>query len=123
MFTHVMVGSNDIARSRAFYDAVLGALGHKSDPTRPNPVYRSDGGTFMVRPPLDGKQATHANGGTTGFKAPSRKAIDEFHKAALTNGGTCEGPPGPRDFGPNAYAAYVRDPDGNKLCAICHAPA
>jgi catechol 2,3-dioxygenase-like lactoylglutathione lyase family enzyme len=123
MFSHVMVGSNDIGKSGTFYDAVLGALGHKRTPARPIPMYASDSGTFMVTTPRDGKQATHANGGTIGFQAPSRKAIDAFHKAALANGGTCEGPPGPREFAPNAYAAYVRDPEGNKLCAICYAPA
>src|SRR5579871_3723429 len=112
MFTHVMVGSNDIPRSRTFYDAVLGALGHKRNPARDMPlIYTAPTGTFMVRTPLNGVNATYANGGTVGFQASSRKAVDEFHKAALANGGKCEGPPGPRQFAPNAYAAYVRDPD------------
>jgi catechol 2,3-dioxygenase-like lactoylglutathione lyase family enzyme len=123
MFTHVMVGSNDIERSRKFYDAVLGALGHKSVPGVPIPMYRTDAGTLMVRAPIDGNAATYANGGTIGLQAPSRKAVDEFHKAALANGGKCEGPPGPRAFAPNAYAAYIRDPDGNKFGAFCYLPA
>jgi catechol 2,3-dioxygenase-like lactoylglutathione lyase family enzyme len=124
MFTHVMVGSNDIPRSRTFFDAVLGALGHKRNPARDMPlIYVAEGGgMLMVRTPINGVNATYANGGTIGLQAPSRKAVDEFHKAALANGGKCEGPPGPRPFAPNAYAAYIRDPDGNKFGAFCYAP-
>ena len=124
MFTHVTVGSNNLDRSRKFYDAVFTAIGHKaSDPANPRPMYRSaGGGMFLVLPPRDGKPATHANGGTIGFQAPNRKAVNEFHKNALAQGGKCEGPPGPREFAPNAYAAYVRDPDGNKLGVFCYNP-
>ncbi len=121
MFTHVMVGTNDLARARTFYDAVLGTLGYKRDLARETTlIYRTDTGAFMVKNPLDGKAATHANGGTIGFLALNRKAVDEFHKAALANGGKCEGAPGPRTFAPNAYAAYIRDPDGNKAGAFCY---
>src|SRR5690242_11541532 len=101
MFTHVMVGSNDLGRARKFYDAVLGALGHKATEGMPIPMYRSKDGSFMITTPRDGKAATHANGGTIGFQAENRKAVDGFHKAALANGGKCEGPPGPREFAPN----------------------
>jgi catechol 2,3-dioxygenase-like lactoylglutathione lyase family enzyme len=121
MFTHIMVGSNDMERSRRFYDSALTELGiAKSDPKMPVAIYSQNGGTFIVTKPIDGKSATHANGGTIGFQATSRKAVDAFHKAALAAGGKCEGPPGPRNFAPNAYCAYVRDPDGNKLVATTY---
>jgi len=120
MFTHIMIGTNDLERSRAFYDATLGALGiAKSNPALAGLVYLKEGPFLGIRKPRDGKPATAANGGTIGLRAPSRRAVREFHAAALATGGTDEGAPGPRDFVSTAYAAYVRDPDGNKLCAIC----
>ena len=76
---------------------------------------------FLVLRPSNGEPACHANGGTIGFTAASRAAVDKFHELSLANGGTDEGAPGPRDVRPNAYAAYVRDPDGNKLCTYCFA--
>src|SRR5438876_11848299 len=76
----------------------------------------------MVLKPADGKPATHANGGTISFEAPSRAAVAAFHKAALAAGGKDEGAVGPRGFWPNAYAGYVRDPDGNKLAPSCRKP-
>ena len=124
IFTHVMVGSNDKTKAKAFYDAALAPLGVKSMGTFGEAgtlIYGVDQPEFWVSSPRDGKAATHANGGTIGFIAPSRKAIDEFYAAGMANGGTCEGEPGPRDFSPTAYAAYMRDPDGNKICAYCMA--
>lgn len=120
IFTHVMVGAKDLGASTKFYDATLGALGLKNlGPMSENTVmYGADTPEFFVTgKPANGEPACHANGGTIGFKAASRAAVDAFHTAGLTNGGTCEGPAGPRDFTPTAYAAYLRDPAGNKICA------
>ncbi|WP_242186512.1 VOC family protein [Sphingomonas sp. CARO-RG-8B-R24-01] len=127
MFSHVMVGSNDIHASQAFYDATLGALGAgagRSDPMG-RIFYMHDGGLFMVTMPIDGAPACHANGGTIGFRAASQAAADAWHAAGLANGGTeCEDPPGVREgaFG-KLYLAYLRDPAGNKLCAMYRVPA
>jgi catechol 2,3-dioxygenase-like lactoylglutathione lyase family enzyme len=82
-------------------------------------MYGKDVPEFMITKPVNGEPATHANGGTIGFRAANRAAVDAFHAQALANGGRCEGAPGPRaQAGPTAYGAYVRDPDGNKLCAF-----
>ena len=125
IFTHVALGANDLARSKKFYDATLGALGVKFlGPMGDNGLlYGADHPEFLVTKPLNGASACHANGGTVGFVAPSRDAVHQFHAAALANGGTDEGQPGPRSFAPTAYASYVRDPDGNKICSYCFAPA
>ncbi len=129
MFNHVMVGSNDIERSKKFYDAVLATLG-AGEPVRnvapsghTRLFYRHDGCTFCVSEPINGEQATSANGGTIGFKCSSPEQLHQFHDAAVANGGTsCEEPPGPRDGAlGKLHLAYVRDPDGNKLCAL-HRP-
>ena len=88
----------------------------------PEAYWGKDGPEFMVTKPANGKPATPANGGTIGFAAADRPAVHAFHEKALAAGGTCEGPPGPRSFTPTAYAAYVRDPDGNKLCAYTFVP-
>ena len=122
MFSHVMVGSNDLARSKAFYDALLAALGGKpgtQDP-RGRLVYVHNGGRFLVTTPIDGDAATHANGGTIGFAAAGPAEVDAWHKAGTTNGGTAiEDPPGVRQGAAGElYLAYLRDPDGNKLCAL-----
>jgi catechol 2,3-dioxygenase-like lactoylglutathione lyase family enzyme len=121
MFTHIMVGSNDIDQSKAFYDAALGALGvpagHASGGRT---FYSHSGGAFGVGSPADGNAASFANGGTIGFGAPGKEAVDAFHAAGLANGGTCDGPPGLRPNAPGkAYGAYLRDPVGNKICAFC----
>ena len=127
MFSHIMVGSNDIARSKKFYDAIFGAIGAK--PARQDDkgrlIYAHDGGVFMVSKPIDGKPATHANGGTVGFKIPSPEQANAWHKAGVENGGTSiEDPPGARQGGSGAmYLAYLRDPDGNKLCGFARMPA
>jgi catechol 2,3-dioxygenase-like lactoylglutathione lyase family enzyme len=124
IFTHVVVGTNDLKKATKFYDATLGTLGVK----RIAPLgdhafmYGKESPEFMVTKPRNGNPACHANGGTVGFVAPNRKAVHEFHKAGLANGGMDEGQPGPREILPNAYAAYLRDPDGNKICTYCFAP-
>ena len=124
MFSHVMVGTNDPEQARKFYDATFGALGIAGQHTPNGAFYGShDSGMFGVTTPRDGQAATHANGGTVGINAPNQQAVDAWHKAALDNGGSCEGPPGRRDMpGVNLYGAYARDPVGNKLCAFCVLP-
>jgi len=122
MFSHVMIGSNDIARSKSFYDALFAAIGGKpgtQDP-RGRLVYVHNGGRFLITTPIDGQAATHANGGTIGFAAANAGAVDAWHKAGTENGGTSiEDPPGVRQGAAGElYLAYLRDPDGNKLCAL-----
>jgi len=128
MLHHTMLGTNDIERSRRFYDAVLGLLGCPAgiDHTAPSGhrrlMYRHDRDFFALSEPIDGQPATGANGGTVGFTCTSTGQVDRFHDLAVANGGTSiEDPPGLR--GDRTYLAYVRDPDGNKLCAIHWLPA
>ena len=122
MFSHIMIGSNDIARSKKFYDAVLGALGAKPAITddKGRLIYMHNNGLFLVTQPIDGKPATHANGGTIGFGCASEQQVKDWHAAGVANGGTtCEDPPGVREGGfGKLYLAYLRDPDGNKLCGM-----
>ena len=122
MFSHVMLGANDLDRSRAFYDALLIAIGGRKSRTDAGgrPIYMHDGGMLLLSKPIDGQPATHANGGTVGFAAPSPEAVDAWHAAGLAAGGTtCEDPPGVREsVVGKLYLAYLRDPDGNKLCAL-----
>lgn len=122
MFTHVMVGTNDIEISKKFYDAVLGALnippGVFGSETRC--FYRSPIGSFAITKPINGEKATPANGGTIGFVAKSEEQLHAFHAIGTANGGAaCEDPPGQRlgPLGPY-FIAYLRDPDGNKICAL-----
>jgi len=130
MFSHVMVGSNNIGRSKRFYDAVLGVLGagepiqNQATSGHTRLFYRHDGVSFCVSEPINGEAASFANGGTIGFKCSSPEQVAKFHDTAVAHGGTSiEEPPGLRDGKLGAlYLAYVRDPDGNKLCAI-HRPA
>lgn len=121
MFTHVMVGTNDIAKAKAFYDATFVALGGTPGAEfNGRAFYSFNGANFGVGAPADGGAATFANGGTIGFGAAGKEQVDAWHAAALANGGTCAGEPGPRPNAPgNAYGAYARDPDGNKICAFC----
>ncbi|HXC14222.1 MAG TPA: VOC family protein [Stellaceae bacterium] len=121
IFTHVTVGTNDLAKARAFYDAVLGPLGYTrlNDLGDNGSIWGESAPEFFVLKPANGQPATSANGGTISFVAPSRAAVAAFHKAALAAGATDEGAVGPRGWAPNAYAGYVRDLDGNKLAAYC----
>lgn len=130
MLSHVMVGSNDLQRSKRFYDALLAVLGaggavhNVANSGHERLFYRHDGSTFAVTQPIDGEPAQCGNGHTVGFRCESPEQVDAFHRAALSAGGTSiEDPPGMRQSGTGSiYLAYVRDPDGNKLCAI-HRPA
>jgi len=123
MFSHVMVGTNDLAKAKAFYDATFKALGGREAITDPKGrlIYLHNGGTFLVTPPIDGKEATHANGGTIGFAAENPEQADAWHAAGAAAGGTpIEDAPGWREGGGmKLYLAYLRDPDGNKVCAMC----
>lgn len=122
MFTHMFLGSNDMDRSRRFYEAALAPLGRQNvmPAGQPRLIFPSDSSTLIVGPPANGEPATTANGFTVGFAAADVAAVDAFHAAGLANGGSDEGAPGPRPNAPgNAYGAYLRDPDGNKLCAFC----
>ncbi len=122
MFSHVMLGANDIAASKTFYDAILGALGHPPGQAddKDRVFWFTAGGIFAITPPIDGEPACHANGGTVGFAAASPEQAAAWHAAGLAHGGTaCEEPPGVRDSGAmKLYLAYLRDPAGNKLCAL-----
>ncbi len=122
MFSHIMLGSNDIQRSKTFYDAAFGALGGKPGIVDPKGrlMYLHNGGIFMLSKPIDGKDASCANGGTVGFAAESGDQCDAWHAAGLAAGGSAiEDPPGVRDGGAmKLYLAYLRDPDGNKLCTM-----
>ena len=125
MFSHIMVGANDLEASKKFYDAALGALGHANvmPGDAPRLVYPGPGGSFIVGAPADGQPATQYNGFTAGFAATDAAAVDAFHAAGVANGGSDDGAPGPRPNAPgNAYGAYLRDPDGHKVCAFCQLP-
>jgi catechol 2,3-dioxygenase-like lactoylglutathione lyase family enzyme len=127
MFSHVTVGSNDVARSRSFYDGVAAPLGLARLADFPEGVgYGQPGGKaqlWIVRP-LDKNAASTGNGITIGLDAATRPAVDAAYAAAMASGGKDEGKPGIRmHYHPNYYGAYVRDPDGNKVCIVCHKPA
>lgn len=125
MFSHIMVGVNDLEASKKFYDAVLGTLGVAPGAANKNRYfYRSKTGTFAISTAINGEPACHGNGSTIGFKAESSEQADAWHAAGIANGGTtCEEPPGFRDGAVGKlYLAYLRDPDGNKLCVL-HRPA
>ncbi len=112
MFSHIMIGSNDIARSKKFYDALFTAMG-----AQPGLAYSHNASRFMVTKPIDGKAASQANGGTIGFVMKDAAQAEAWHKAGVANGGTSiEDPPGVRPNG--AYLAYLRDPDGHKLVGV-----
>lgn len=122
MFSHVMLGSNDLDRSRRFYDALFGKPAKTDDKGRLS--YGRRGAVLMISRPIDGQPACHANGGTIGFAFDSPEEVDAWHRAGVEAGGTAiEDPPGWREnpFG-KLYLAYLRDPDGNKLCGL-HRPA
>lgn len=129
MLSHVTLGTNDLGRAAAFYDLVLAPLGlARADWNAAQgwAGYARPGGDslpFWIMRPLDGRPATVGNGVTIAFEAPDRAVVDAFHAAALAAGGRDEGGPGLRPhYHADFYAAYVRDPDGNKLCCVCHRP-
>ncbi len=120
MFSHMMVGADDLERSKRFYDALFGAVGGKPAIVDPKGrlVYMHNGGIFIVTKPIDGKPATPGNGMTVGFAMANPAEADAWHAAGVAAGGTAiEDPPGERP-GSGFYLAYLRDPDGNKLCAL-----
>ncbi|NND67655.1 MAG: VOC family protein [Halioglobus sp.] len=123
MFSHVTIGSNDPNNAAGFYDAVLGVLGIETLFNFDGVVAYGDAAgpkTFIVKP-FDGGPPAPGNGVHIAYLAHSRAEVDAFHATALEFGGTCEGPPGLRPhYHPNYYGAYVRDPEGNKLQAVCH---
>ncbi|GAA4010633.1 VOC family protein [Sphingomonas swuensis] len=118
MYSHMMVGSNDLERSKGFYDALFEKSGHQDDKGRL--TYGRRGAVFMVTSPIDGQPANHGNGCTIGFSFDSPEEVDAWHQRGVAAGGTAiEDPPGIRSnaFG-QLYLAYLRDPDGNKLCGL-----
>lgn len=123
MFSHIVIGTHDIAGAKKFYDAALGAIGVAEGAVNEDKqrlYYRTPGGTLIVTIPLNGEPATVGNGSTTGFGCETAEQAEAFHDAAVANGGTSvEDPPGWRESGGRKlYLAYVRDPSGNKLCAM-----
>lgn len=127
MYSHMMVGSNDIERSKKFYDAVFAAVGGKPAITddKGRLVYLHNGGIFIVTKPIDGAAATSGNGMTIGFAMDDPAQADAWHAAGIAAGGKAiEDPPGVRTGGMGSlYLAYLRDPDGNKICALHRMPA
>tara|TARA_R110000850_G_scaffold79442_1_gene171345 strand:+ start:10143 stop:10523 length:381 start_codon:yes stop_codon:yes gene_type:complete len=122
MFSHVMLGANDIQESKAFYDAILGVVGIKPGviDEKGRCFYFTDAGIFALSTPIDGQPASHGNGSTIGFAMKNPEQADAWHAAGVANGGTtCEDPPGVREGGGmKMYLAYLRDPSGNKICAL-----
>ncbi len=121
MFSHIMIGTNDLEKAKAFYDPLLATLGVAPAMVDGHRIfYITPTGVFSVSKPIDGKPATAANGGTVGFACSSGEQAAAWHSAGVANGGTtCEDPPGVREGGMGKmYLAYLRDPDGNKLCAL-----
>jgi catechol 2,3-dioxygenase-like lactoylglutathione lyase family enzyme len=132
MFTYVCLGTNDLARATKFYDAALGALGLARCDTSGEVdwtgwvgwgTYQDQGAreiALWLCQPFDGRPATSGNGTMVALRAGSWREVDAFFAAALASGGTSEGAPGLRpQYNADFYAAYVRDPDGNKLAAVC----
>jgi len=122
MFSHIMLGANSVEESKVFYDAILGALGYPAGviDEMGRCFYFTESGVFALSSPIDGEPASHGNGSTVGFLAKTPEQANAWHAAGIANGGTsCEEPPGMR-AGPHAelYLAYLRDPSGNKICAL-----
>ena len=122
MFSHIMLGANDVEQSKQFYDAVLATMGHEPGviDEKGRCFYFTKSGVFSLSKPIDGQPATHGTGSTIGFSAKTPEIADAWHAAGLANGGTeCEDPPGIREgAGGKLYLAYLRDPSGNKICAL-----
>jgi catechol 2,3-dioxygenase-like lactoylglutathione lyase family enzyme len=125
MFTHMFLGSNDLNKSRAFYEAALAPLGRQNamPADAPRVIFPSETSTLIIGAPANGEVANVSNGFTVGFAATDAASVDAFHAAGMANGGTDEGAPGHRPTAPgNSYGAYLRDPDGHKICAFCQLP-
>ncbi len=126
MFSYITLGTNDVARARTFYDPVMATLGHVPahlDESEVGYAETADGPCrIWINRPYDDKAATVGNGSMPALIAKTRAEVDAFHAAALAHGGTDEGSPGLRPYGPHFYSCYVRDPDGNKLSAVCETP-
>ena len=122
MFSHVMVGADDVQTSKDFYDAILGVLGHEPGvfDDKGRCFYFTPTGIFAITKPINGEPASHGNGCTIGFAAENPAAADAWHAAGLANGGSaCEEPPGVREGAAGKlYLAYLLDPSGNKICAL-----
>lgn len=125
MFSHIMLGADDIEASKKFYDATLGVLGAKPGIVDPKGrvIYMNKGGMLLLTKPIDGQPASCGNGSTIGFAVDSQEEANAWHEAGIANGGTAiEDPPGIREgAGMKLYLAYLRDPSGNKLCALMRA--
>ena len=125
MFSHLMIGTNNLDKAKAFYDAVLGTLAVPAGMVDRHRIFwRTPTGVFSTSLPIDGQPATAGNGGTVGFACQSTAQVDAWHAAGLAHGGTtCEDPPGVREGAAGRmYLAYLRDPDGNKICALYRMP-
>ncbi len=122
MFSHIMLGTNDLDRARTFYDAVLATLGVPAGGLDRHRIFwRTPAGTFSISLPINGEPATVGNGSTVGFLCSSREQVDAWHAAGVAHGGrSCEDPPGAR--GGSMYLAYLRDPDSNKICGLHRLP-
>ena len=129
MLSYITIGARDTAQGIAFYDAVLGTIGYKRFAeygtfTGYGIDGKSDGQSIWICKPFDGNEARAGNGIMVAFSAADRGQVNAFYEAAMKHGGSDEGPPGLRDsYGPNWYAAYLRDPTGNKLAIVCNKPA
>jgi catechol 2,3-dioxygenase-like lactoylglutathione lyase family enzyme len=125
MFSHIMIGTNDVDRAKAFYDGLLGTLGVPAGWVDGHRVFwRTPSGVFSVSKPINGEPASVGNGSTFGFECQSVEQVEAFHDAGIRLGGsTCEEAPGIREGAVgNLYLAYLRDPDGNKICALHRMP-
>ena len=123
MFSHTFLGTNDIEKSRAFYTAVMAPLGHSAVPLPHGTAFPGAAGSLIVAKPANGEAHTVSNGYTLGFKAADAATVDAWHAAGLAAGGTSEGEPGVRENAPGKqYGAYLRDTDGNKICAFAPNP-
>ena len=124
IFNHAALGASDLAKSATFYDAALAPLGIKNMGSFEDRgvLYGADKPEFLILSPLDGNPASNGNGSTLGFAARNRGEVRAFYEAGLSAGGSGCGEPQDQPVGPNAYGAYLRDPDGNKICAYCYIP-
>lgn len=123
MFSHMFLGSDDLARSKTFYDAIFAAIGGTpGDLAETRVTYSHNGAKLMITKPINGEPATHGNGSTLGILIDTPEQVDAWQAAGVANGGTaCEDPAGPRGGG-IMYVAYLRDPFNNKLCGVCRTP-